>query len=208
MGPHIWLDPSGSQFLLVIAHSAEAGDAAEAAIRVQRLMCWGSHFGARGRYYVTHVKLCLNWAVLPPAKEEAGRGRSGDDFLKRKPCTRCCHSHNWPVSVNHLCVSENVTSLQSPFFCSPFVSSSCSIPKVVTLVHESSSSYLLSYSHVRDLATYQPDYHGWIWHLSSRDATSLSFLLHHFCDFKRFKDILQSFQLFRYHEAAMRRLWT
>lgn len=80
---HIWLDPSGSQFLLVIAHSAEAGDAAEAAIRAQRLMRWGSHFDARSGYYVTHVKLGLTLAVLPPAREEAGMGRSG---ISLHPC--------------------------------------------------------------------------------------------------------------------------
>lgn len=72
--PHIWLDPSGSQFLLVITHTAKAGDATEVAIGAQRLTCWGSCFGARRGY---HGKLDLTWPVLHLAREECDKGIVG-----------------------------------------------------------------------------------------------------------------------------------
>lgn len=69
-GPHIWLDPNGSQLLPVITHTAWAGDATEAAIGARSLTRWGSHFQCkRGGYYVTHVQLCLTWVVLHLAEE-------------------------------------------------------------------------------------------------------------------------------------------
>lgn len=62
--PHIWLDPNGSQLLPVIAHTAHARDATEAAAGAQSSTRWGSHFGARRGYCVTPVKLRLAWATL------------------------------------------------------------------------------------------------------------------------------------------------
>lgn len=73
--PHIWLDPSGSQFPPVIAHTAKAGDAKEAAIGAQRLTRWGRHFGARRGY---RVKLGLAWPVLHLAGEECDKGILGE----------------------------------------------------------------------------------------------------------------------------------
>lgn len=58
MDPHIWLDPNGSQLLPVITHTAQAHDAAATATGAHS---WGSHFGAKKGYYVTHVQFCFTW---------------------------------------------------------------------------------------------------------------------------------------------------
>lgn len=82
MGPHIWLDPNGSQLLLVIIHTARARDATATATGAQRLTHWGSHFGAKERI------LCDSCTTLSHMGGTAlgWRGEIGRGILERAEC--------------------------------------------------------------------------------------------------------------------------
>lgn len=131
MGPHIWLDPNGSQLLPVITHTAQARDATEAATGAQSLTRWGSHFGARRGYYVTHVKLRLTWVALHLAGEETrceGEGGWEREVVfpffvgyvqNKKPHYRFYQSRCLPIHLDYTWWRmRNITSLQtSKAFC-------------------------------------------------------------------------------------------
>lgn len=147
--PHIWLDPSGSQFPPVIAHTAKAGDATGAAIGAQRLTRWGRHFGARRGY---GVKLGLAWPVLHLAGEECDKGILGErvsflfitaDIPYGKPHSRFCHSNLtymrvWVRTVRSLQSVSLTLALSSILYSSSSFSVSISVtlaPFIFSLIY-------------------------------------------------------------------------
>lgn len=123
MGPHIWLDPNGSQLLLVIIHTARARDATATATGAQRLTHWGSHFGAKERI------LCDSCTTLSHMGGTAlgWRGEIGRGILERavlftffigyiqswKPHPRFYRSNWQPIHLNYTWMRmRTITALQ------------------------------------------------------------------------------------------------
>lgn len=123
MGPHIWLDPNGSQLLLVIIHTARARDATATATGAQRLTHWGSHFSAKERILcdscttVSHGWHCT-WLERRDRERDTWKSRVLFTFFigyiqSWKPHPRFYQSNWQPIHLNYTWMRmRTITALQ------------------------------------------------------------------------------------------------